>query len=425
MAGAENLRASKRIGVIGAGAVGLCCALHLRQRGHDVDLIDYRNPGEGASLGNAGIIATSEVFPVARPGTLRQVPRMLLDPIGPLVIRPSYAPKIAPWLARFLLASRPAQVDRLSRALAGLLAPAGDAWREVAKLCHADSRLEMTGWLRLQATPAQMRRAQSDAEAQRRLGVRSEVLSVDEARELEPALSRNFAGAAYFPDAGKITSPLGMMRAIAAHLRSAGVEFWKGRAQRIEASPAEAVVVDEAGKRSVYDQVVIAAGAWSRRLVQSLGADVCLDTERGYHVMLPTPEKTVKRAVSVPVPGYSLVQMEDGLRVTTGIEFAGLDAPADFRRIRRILREVGKILPGVAPQPRSEWLGFRPSMPQSLPVIGPLENARTVFLAFGHGHLGLTLAPVTGRVAAQMIDGETPSVDMTPFLPARHVWPRS
>lgn len=410
-----------RIGIIGAGVVGLSCAFHLQRLGYRVAILDPRDAGEGASLGNAGIIAISEVFPVARPGTIRRVPRMLLDPTGPLVIRWRYAPALVLWLAEFLAASRPAEVRRISSALASLLAPAMAAWRDIAGSCGAESLLVVSGWLRLMSTQRDVRVAERDARLQRELGVRVEILDRAAACDLEPALAPKFAGAAFFPDAGNLTTPLGMMRILARHLVQCGATIEKREVRQIEIADGNAVVVDTSGARTAYDDIIIAAGAWSRRLVRTLGLDVRLDTERGYHVMLATPSPTLRRPVSVPAPGYSLVQMEDGIRLTTGVEFAGLTAPADFRRIHRMIAHAQTTLPGLAPEPRSEWLGLRPSMPKSMPVIGPLSRYPQVILAFGHGHLGLTLGPVTGSLVAAIVAGRAPPIDLAPFLPAHNV----
>lgn len=406
-----------RIGIIGAGVVGLSCAIHLQRFGYRVEVLDPRDPGEGASLGNAGIIAVSEVFPVARAATLRQVPRMLFDPTGPLVVRCRYAPFIAPWLIRFVAASRPAEVHRITRALASLLAPAMEAWRDMVQACGVEHRLVSQGWLRLLTTQSNLEIAARDAELQRELGVRVDILGTADICDLEPALAPIFAGGVFFPDAGNLTSPLGMMRTLAARVVQNGGIIAKREASHIEIADGQAVVADVSGTRTAYDRVIVAAGAWSRRLVRTLGLDVPLDTERGYHVMLPTPSQPLRRPVTVPDPGYTLVQMEDGVRLTSGVEFAGLSAPPDFRRIRRMIKHAQIGLPGLLPHPLSEWLGFRPSMPKSMPVIGPVPRYPQVILAFGHGHLGLTLGPVTGRLVAATLAGRVPQIDLTPFLP--------
>jgi len=406
-----------RIAVIGAGAVGLSCAFYTQQRGYRVDIIDPRDPGEGASLGNAGILAISEVFPVARPSTFKKLPRMLLDPIGPLVIRWRYAPSLAPWLLRFLLASRRAEVSRISLALSSLLAPAVDAWRDVVRACGAEHRLVARGWLKVFRNHAEVAAAAREAQEQRDLGVKVDLVDAGALRDLEPSLAPHFAGGVLFPDAGNLNSPLATLRALAAQLDRRGVTFVKAEVASLHVADGKVTVVDKAGVARSYDRVVIAAGAWSRKLVQQLGIDVPLDTERGYHVMLPTPDHTVSRPVSLPNPGYTLAQMEDGVRLTTGVEFAGLEAAPDFRRIRLMIRHAQTTLPGLAAEPLSEWLGFRPSMPRSMPVIGPIDGCPQVVVAFGHGHLGVTLGPLTGQIVAAAIADDTPPIDAAQFLP--------
>jgi len=257
-----------------------------------------------------------------------------------------------------------------------------------------------------------------DVERQRALGVEIEVLNRDELRQLEPTLAPVFAGGTFCQDVCSVNMPLRMMQALAMQAGRQGAVFHKSQVQRLDANGETSAVVDTNGNRMQFDRIVIAAGAWSRHLVQALGLDVPLDTERGYHVMLETPERQLTRPVSIVTPGYSLVQMEEGVRLTSGVEFAGLNAAGDFRRIRRMAEHAAKVLPGLKSRPLSEWLGFRPSMPTSLPVIGPLRTYPAVVLAFGHGHLGLTLAPLTGRLVAAAVDNIPPPFDVTPFLPA-------
>ena len=209
-----------------------------------------------------------------------------------------------------------------------------------------------------------------------------------------------------------------MMRALAEDAREAGVVLHTTEVARLERG-AEAVLVDKDGRSASFDGVVVAAGAWSQRLLRTLEVNLPLDSERGYHLMLPTPGRSLTRPVSLPVPGYTLAQMSDGVRLTTGVEFAGLDAPPDFRRAYRMLAHARAVLPGLASEPCAEWLGFRPSMPDSLPVIGPLRRHPKVIAAFGHGHLGVTLGPVTGALVAALASGRAPRQDVTPFMPSR------
>lgn len=406
------------IAVIGAGAVGLSTALHLRRDGHAIDVFDLRDPGAGASFGNAGIIAVSEVLPLGRPSTLRQLPRMLLDRSGPLVVRASYLPRIAPWLARLALAARPSEMQRISRALATLLRPALDAWREILAGTTAGDRLVSSGWLRVFDTRESLERAKPDIALQRRLGVDVRILSPGEIADLEPALARNsFAGASFCTGVAHLNSPFRTMQALADRLVQDGGRIHRRTIRAIERGQPQPTLVDDHGARMVFDRVVVAAGAWSRKLIRTAGFDVQLDTERGYHVMLPSPSLPLRRPVTVANPGYSLVPMEDGLRLTSGVEFAGLEAPADFRRIHRMADHARRVLPGLTGPVQTEWLGFRPSMPRSLPVIGSAPGDATICLAFGHGHLGVTLGPITGRIVADLIGERPPSVDLLPFAP--------
>jgi len=413
-----ELLAPKRIGIIGAGAVGLSCAIHLQRAGHRIEIFDPRDPGEGASFGNAGIIALSEVLPLGRPATLRQIPHMLADPVGPLVIRWSYLPQILPWLCRFILASRASEVSRISQALASILSMASGAWRDIVHGTGAETRLVTNGWMRVYSGTRSFRLALADAERQRTLGVQVDVLNADEIRQLEPALLPAFIGATFCPEVSNVNSPVQVMRALAAVIRQQGGTFRKMAVNGIRRSPRPEVVDAEGGSKA-FDRIIIAAGAWSRSLIRTLGVDLPLDTERGYHVMLPMPSQPLRRPVSVASPGYTLVPMENGIRLTSGVEFAGLDAGPDFRRIRLMTAHAATVISGFKTPPLSEWLGFRPSMPHSLPVIGPIRSQPNIILAFGHGHLGLTLGPVTGRLVATLIQGETSPIDLSPFLPTQ------
>ncbi|MSO92527.1 MAG: FAD-binding oxidoreductase [Rhodospirillales bacterium] len=409
---------SRTVAIVGAGAIGLSCAIHLQRAGFAVEIFDPRGPGEGCSSGNAGVIATAEVLPFGRPSILRQVPRMLFDPLGPLVIRWGYLPRFAPWLLRFIAACRPGEVERLAQAITSLLVEAVPSWREIVKGTDGERLLVSRGWLRLYGSKSALEAALPEAMWRRELGVKVDILKGGEIRELEPALAPIFEGAILFPEVGHTLSPLGLMRVLAAIVAQNGGRFHRRHISRIEIENGRAAVIDEADTSHAFDRAVIAAGAWSRHLVRTLGIDVPLDTERGYHVMLPTPAASPLRPVSVMSPGYSLIQMEEGLRLVTGIEFAGLQAPPDFRRIRRLVAHAATVLPGLKAEPMSEWLGFRPSMPTSIPVIGPIPGRPEVMLAFGHGHLGLTLGPATGRLVAALMEGKTPFADVAPFLPA-------
>jgi len=351
----EELSAPKRIAVIGAGAVGLSCAIHLQRAGHRIEIFDPRDPGEGASFGNAGIIALSEVLPLGRPATLRQIPRMLTDPAGPLVIRWSYLPQISPWLCRFILASRASEVSRISQALASILSMASGAWRDIVHGTGAETRLVTNGWMRVYSGARSFRLAIADAERQRALGVQVDVLNADEIRQLEPALAAAFIGATFCPEVSNVNSPVQVMRALATLIRQQGGIFRKTAVSRIRRSP-RPEVVDAEGASKAFDRIIIAAGAWSRRLIRTVGIDLPLDTERGYHVMLPI-------FATFATPGICRLAWLHAGSNGERVEFAGLDAAPDFRRIRLMTAHAATDRSfWTRDAAISEWLAFRPSM---------------------------------------------------------------
>lgn len=408
-----------RVGIVGAGVIGLCCAFSLQRDGFAVELFDPREPGTGASLGNAGIIASSEVLPLARPATLRKVPGMLFDRRGPLILRPAYIPKALPWFARFVRSASPGAVRRTSEALAGALHGSLAAWTALAQDIGIQDLIAVNGWLRLFLTRRGFTAAAADLDRQRELGIRLEILGPTEIAALEPSLANVGHAAVLFPEVGNLTAPLRVMQAVAHYAVRAGSIIHRSAVKRIERNDQHVILIDQAGDRHFYDRVVIAAGAWSRQLIRDCGMDVPLDTERGYHAMLKAPPATLIRPVTVVSPGYTLVPMQDGLRLTTGVEFAGLHAPPDFRRLRGMVDHASKVLPALATPADSEWLGFRPSTPDSMPVVGSLPDDRRVLMAFGHGHLGVTLGPVTGRAIADELCGRSLPPFASAFMPAR------
>ncbi|MGF1612167.1 MAG: NAD(P)/FAD-dependent oxidoreductase [Kiloniellales bacterium] len=408
----------RSVAVIGAGAVGLSCALYLQRDGHRVTLIDPRPPGTATSFGNAGGVVTGACVPTAMPGILREVPGMLLDPLGPFTIRWRYLPRLAPWLLRFVAASRPAQVEAISIALAELTSRVNEPWRDLAAQVGMAERLRPVGWLRVYDSDAGFAGSAAGRALMDRRGLTYQVLNQDELRQLEPALAPVFRHAWFQHEAYYVTNPGRVLQAFAADFAARG-----GRILRAEV---RGFALDGTTQRLVTDQgaetaeaIVLAAGAWSRPLARQLGVTVSLETERGYHIMLPTPEPNLRRPVLWGEKAFVLGPMEEGVRLNSQVELAGLEAPPDYRRIRALLPLAKRMLPSLALEERSIWLGYRPSTPDSKPVIGPLPGRADVFLAFGHGHLGLTLGPLTGRLIADLVAARDSGFDLSPFRPDR------
>lgn len=411
---------SKSVVVIGAGIVGVSCGLHLQSRGYRVTLLDPRGLGNGASHGNAGVLANSECLPMATPGTLRRVPRMLLSRDGPLHIRPAYLPAILPWLLRFLASSTPTRVRQISGALSALLETSIEEHRTLAAPAGVAGSIKQTGWLKVYESVEAFDRARPDYAAMRHRGVSCEELGPDEILAREPALAPIFKRAIFHPDCHHVGDPGLYTAALGAHLVRLGAALRQEEALGFKIQDGSVVGVMTGSGAIVADAVVVACGAWSRRLAGQLGERIPLDTERGYNVMLPnsagprlqTPVLWTDRSVV-------LSQMPEGIRMTSSVEFAGLDAAPDYRTLNRLARDVRRAIPSASVEVESRWLGFRPSMPDSLPVIGPTRAHDNCFLAFGHGHLGLTLGPITGRLIADCMEGKASTIDLSPYSPER------
>ena len=409
--------------VIGAGIVGLACATYLQRDGRKVVVVDPGGPGEGASYGNAGGLNGSSIVPVAMPGVLGKVPQWLLDPEGPLSIRWRYLPQLLPWLYRFVRAGRPELVRAQARALRGLLAPTVEMHRELAASVGAADLIQRSGLLIVYRGEASFA---ADADANRLRadnGVKIDELNQDELRQIEPTLSPAYTRARFISENGYVRNPLRLSRALAEALVANGGEIRRERAEGFAFADGKVEAVLTSTGRIPAAAVVLAAGAHSKSLAAHLGDNVPLDTERGYHAMIKAPEVAPRLPIMDAEAKFVATPMEEGLRMAGTVEFAGLEAPPDWRRARVLLRHGQAMFPAL-PRTVSQdrvalWMGFRPSMPDSLPVIGSTRRYANAFLAFGHGHVGLIGAPMTGRAIADLIAGRPPALDLAPFSAAR------
>ena len=411
--------APKTVAVIGAGIVGVSAALFLQRDGHRVTLIDREGPAAGTSFGNAGGVVTTSCAPLVLPGMLRRVPRMLLDPLGPLVVRWRYLPWIAPWLVRLIQASRPARVERIADALAALNRQVEAPWRSLAQQAGVAELLHPVGWLKVYETDAGFAASQGERDLMAHRGLRFDVLDADELRQLEPGLAPIFKHGFFQSEGLFVADPGGVVRALAGDFVARGGQLQTEEVTGFRLGARPYRLMTAGGGMIEADVVVLAAGAWSRGLAKRLGARVPLDTERGYHLMLPPAEPGLSRPSIHGERGFALSPMQDGIRLCSQVEFAGLKAPPDFRRVRGLLPAAKRMLPGLVAEERSAWLGFRPSLPDSLPVIGPSPRYADVYLAFGHGHMGMTQGPLTGRVVADLVAGRDSGFDISPYRPER------
>ncbi|MFQ5955504.1 MAG: NAD(P)/FAD-dependent oxidoreductase [Kiloniellales bacterium] len=415
----KTSQGDRQVLVIGAGVVGIACAIFLRRDGHQVTVIDRLPPGEGCSLGNAGILAASSCVPLSMPGTLIRVPKWLLDPLGPLAIRWRYLPRLAPWLVRFVRAGAPARVEAASVALRSLLATTVEGHRALAEAAGAADLVRPSGLLWAYETASGFLREAADWRLRRARGVRMEELEGGAVGEIEPALAPHCRRAVWLPDDGYVTDPLGLVRALAEHFARAGGSILRREARDFELGPEGPTRLATDHGSLEADVFVIAAGAWSGELAARLGSPVPLESERGYHVMIGQPGVALRVPVVAGERMFGATPMTAGLRLAGTVEFGGLTAPPNYARARVLLRHGRRLLPGLKAEAVSEWMGHRPALPDSLPVIGRSPRHPSVFFAFGHGHTGLTAAPMTGRVIADLVAGRPPPFDLAPFAADR------
>ncbi len=401
---------STEIAIIGAGVVGLAIAERLLAEGREVTLIDPNPPGIGASYGNAGTIADYAVMPVGTPDVLKNLPSLLFNRNSPLAIRRAALPSLAPWLLRFALQSLPGPAARNAAAIAALLADAGPLWQGLAARIGGTDILQKRGCLYLYETETAYRAAHSDMASRRNLGIAVDLLAPHELRQLEPNLPEVQGGAAFFPKAVFMADPGQMVQHLARHV-TAQAEMVATPAERLTRLPS-GLRIEGPGLHLHARRVILAAGAHSRALARHAGDRIPLDTERGYHVEWDMPTPRITRPTCPTTRGFYLCPMSGRLRVAGTVELGGLSLPPSPHRIDRLVEGARMIFPDLG-DPSRTWMGFRPSLPDSLPVIGPSSAGAEVILAFGHGHIGLTLAPVTATLVADLVMGRPPSRDIT------------
>jgi D-amino-acid dehydrogenase len=401
------------IAIVGAGVVGLATALRLAAEGREVVLIDPNEPGSGASFGNAGTIAEYACMPVGNPAVLRALPKLLLDPDSPFSLRWPALLQLAPWLTQFVRQSLPAATRANALALAGLLADALPAWEEMVAEAGMEDLLRRNGCLYLYRRESDFAAGAGGRAMRAGFGVHQEILTPNEVAALEPGLPASGTRGLYFPDSMNVTDPKKVMQLLlgAAIARGVSVKQADITGLQVETS---AIQLSGRGFGIKAGTVVIAAGARSRALAAQAGNDVPLETERGYHLEFRTEAPLLTRPVCPIDLGFYMTPMAGRLRVAGTVELGGLAAPSNPRRLALLDRGVRQFFPklGLA---SSEWLGFRPSLPDSRPVIGPSRGSPCVIYAFGHGHLGLTLAPITARLVADLIAKRCDLARIAPF----------
>ena len=399
--------------VVGAGVIGLSAALAAQARGLTVCLIDRQGPAAGASAGNAGAFAFTDIFPLASPRIIRQAPKWLLDPLGPLTVPPRYAHRIAPWMLRFWRASWPARVRASTVAQTALMDLSKSALESSLEREGLMGMLRRDGQLQVYEGEGAWRASLPSWAVREEHGIAFRHLRGEEIAEVQPGLSPRFTHATFTPGWYSISDPKDYTLALAERVRAKGGQIVIAEVRSLAPDGVET----SAGR--MQGRVVLAAGAFSHRLARTAGVRIPLETERGYNTTLPADAFDLRVHITFEGHGFVVSKLTSGLRVGGAVELAGLDLPPNFARADAMLTKAARFLPGLRTEGGKQWMGFRPSLPDSLPAIGTLPGRPNVICAFGHGHLGLTQSAGTAELVADLLTGQTPGIDLKPFSPAR------
>jgi D-amino-acid dehydrogenase len=412
----------KTVGVIGAGMVGVTTASFLLRRGHDVVILEPGNPGEGASFGNAGCFNGSSVVPMSMPGMIGSIPGWLSDPLGPLVIRWGYMPTLAPWLVRFLMAGKKDKVPRQARALRTLVDQGIETLAPLVRDAGVEDLVQRLGHLFVYRSLAHWDKESLAWRLRRDNGIAWDEFSQDELRQWDPNLSRDYVKGVLVRENGHTTNPHRLVEGLARAFQRDGGRVERRRALGFDVDGSRLVAIRCEDGPVAVDAAVVATGIGSKPLAAELGDRIPLESERGYHIMIRDPQAVPRIPTADAAGKFVATPMELGLRLAGTVELASYDAPPNWQRARVLFTHARRMLPALPdadPHELPMWMGHRPSMPDSLPVIGPSRRSASVIYAFGHGHIGMTCAAKTGLAVAELISGEVPHIDLEPFSPRR------
>jgi D-amino-acid dehydrogenase len=404
--------------VIGAGVIGLSAALMAQSRGLSVTVVDREGPAAGASAGNAGAFAFTDILPLASPGILRKAPKWLLDPLGPLTIPPAYALQIAPWLYRFWRACSPRAVAASTAAQTALMDLSRAELEPFLAATGTLGMLRKDGNLQVYESEREFRASLPGWHARTAHGIDFRHMTAEEMVDLQPGLSPRFIRGTFTPGWWSIADPKLYVHALADQFRAAGGQIVIAEVTGLTPQDGGVYIRTEADPLTA-DKVVLAAGAFSHRIAATLGERIPLETERGYNTTLPSDALDLRCQITFGGHGFVISRLSTGIRVGGAVELGGLSLPPNYKRSEAMLGKAKAFLPGLKTEGGKQWMGFRPSLPDSLPAIGRSRVSSQIVYAFGHGHLGLTQSAGTARIVADLLTDQTPPVDLTPFNPHR------
>ena len=407
------------VAIVGAGIIGIAAAYKLIEAGRRVTLFDRRGIAEETSRGNAGAFAFSDILPMATKGMLHKVPGWLADPLGPLTIPPAYLPSITPWLLRYWRAGWPDKVAASIAAQSAMMRLAASEMESLVRGAGLTGMVRSDGVLELYESEAALKADDAGWAARRREGIGFETVRGKALADLQPGLSPRFPLAVFVPAWKTVSDPFDFATAIATVAQQRGAMFRRAEVSRLDPAGQGVTLHLADGSAVSAAAVLVATGAWSKRLTTPLGDPIPLETERGYNTTLPPGSFDLKRQLTFPGHGFVVTPLTSGIRVGGAVELGGLDLPPNFARADAMLKKAKTFLPELATGGGRQWMGFRPSLPDSLPAIGASRISPRIVYAFGHGHLGLTQSAATGKLVAELITGASPSLDLKPFSPQR------
>ncbi|WP_127145775.1 NAD(P)/FAD-dependent oxidoreductase [Pelagibacterium montanilacus] len=405
--------------IVGAGVIGLSIAYRLAASGVSVLILDRKGMAEEASRGNAGAYAFADIEPLASPGVMFKAPGWLFDPLGPLSIPLGYAPRIAPWLMRFFRASWPDRLEASTRAQAALMDLARARTEPMLKEAGLAHHLRKDGAIYLYSSEASWRASLPMWSKREAHAIPFEHVSGARLAELQPGLGPRYTHGTFLPQWMTVSDPYQLTLGIGKAALARGATFRQAEVARLDFAEDGARVVLADGSTIGAGHVVVAAGAWSHKLAATIGQSIPLETERGYNTTFPPRAFDLRRQLVLPEDGYVISPLDTGIRVGGAVELGGLDRKPDFRRSEALVRKASCVLPGLETADGVQWMGFRPSMPDSLPVIGPSAKTPRVLYAFGHGHLGLTQSAATAHIIADLVRSNVSCTDIKPYSSAR------
>ncbi len=409
----------KTVAVIGAGIVGVSTAIWLQRDGHKAVLIDKEGPAAGASFGNGGVLASCSVVPVTVPGLLRKAPGMLFSAEQPLFLKWGYLPRLLPWLVKYLRTANAETVKRRAAALAPIIGDSLADHQALAQGTAAERYIVPSDYLYLYNDRAHFEGDAFGWGVRKENGFSWELLEGEALRSYDPEFGPEIGFGVKLGNHGVISDPGEYVKTLAAHAEAGGATIVKAHVEDVVRESGRVIGLRAGGETIGCDAAVLATGAWSGPLAKAFGLAVPLETERGYHLELWEPSVMPRAPVMVASGKFVATPMDGRIRLAGIVEFGGLDAPPSRAPFRLLERNIRKAMPGLTWKRSVEWMGHRPSMADSIPVIGAVPGLEGAVAAFGHDHVGLTGGPKTGRLVAQIISGKQPNLDLTPYSPAR------